>query len=274
MALKKGYAAGVQECFWSQIDSSGFMTAYDGTTTQGATASGMRQWTGMKKANPVPVEPDFPLITGDDGPIGRIPFGSNATPEWIAEQAVNDFDANAQLQSTTAFQLGDAYLNAFQPLDGVYPDICVIYNSKAKNSPTNTAAWEGVLFPACNAVPLHRDQYQERTPAVFKYKLLANPASVFPWGVTITEALQGTVTPVGFEFQADNPIIMQRFTGDGATTVFNLQKTPVSVSKTIVWTGNGQVVALASVSTTNKTMTFTVAPALGAKIEVFMEYTR
>lgn len=273
MALKKNYAAGFQLAFMSQIDTNGFMTAWDGTTTTGATASGMRQFVGVKTANPAPVEPDFPQITGDDGPIGKIAFASNETPSWIMETAINDFDINAVLQSTIVHQVGEAYLNAFQPLDGVYPDICVIYNSKAKNSPANTSAWTGVFFPACNAVPLHRDQYQERTPGVFRYKLLANPASVYPWGVTITEAVAGTTQPVGFEFQSDNPMIMHRLTGDGSTTTFNLPKTPVSVSKTIVYTGNGALATVSSVSPAAKTMTLSVAPALNAKIEVFYEFT-
>lgn len=274
MAQTKHYAAGAQECFWSQIDTNGFMTAYDGTTTQGATASGMRQFVGIKQANPAPVEPDFPLITGDDGPIGRIPFPSGETPQWVMEVAINDYVTDAALQSTTVHQVGDAYLNAFQPLDGLYPDICIIYNSKAKNSPANTSAWEGILFPACNAVPLDRDKYQERTPAVYKYKILANPTNIYPWGVTITEAIAGTTQPIGFKFSADNPIIMHRLTGDGATVTFNLPKTPISTTKTVVYTGNGQLIALASVSAANKTITFTVAPALGAKVEIWMEYSR
>lgn len=273
MPLQKAYSAGTQLAFWSQIDTNGFMTAWDGTTTSGATASGMRQFLGIKTANPAVVEPDFPQITGDDGAIGRIAFPANETPQWTMDVAINDLQTNAYLQSTTVHAVGEAYLNAFNPLDPSYPDICIIYNAKAKNSPTNTSAWTGMIFPACNAVPLHRDQFQERTPAVYRYKVLANPASVYPWGVTITEAIAGSTSPVGFEFQSDNPILMHRLTGDGSTTTFNLPKAPVSVSKTIVWTGNGASATVSSVSPSGKTMTLSVAPALNAKVTVFFEFT-
>lgn len=274
MPLKKNYGAGVQECFWSQIDTRGHMTAWDGTTTTGATAQGMRQFVGMKTANPTPVEPEFPQITGDDGPIGRIDFGSNETPNWIMEVAINDLDTDAILQGTIVHAIGEAYFNAFQPLDAVYPDIAVVYNSKAKNSPSNTKAWSGIIFPVVTAVPLDRDQYQERTPAVFKYKLLANPAAKYPWGVTITEAIAGTTEPVGFKFQSDNPIILHRLTGDGALATFNLPKTPVSVSKTVVWNTTGASLTVSSISTANNTMTLSAIPAINTEIYVMMEYSR
>lgn len=273
MALTKAYGAGTQLAFWTQVDTRGHMTAFDATTTAGATASGMRQFTGIKSANPAPVEPDFPLITGDDGPIGRIDFGTAETPKWVMEVAIGDLTADAQLQGTTVHSIGDAYFNAYQPLDAVYPDIAIIYNSKAKNSPTNTKAWRSLLVPICTAVPLDRDNYQERTPAVFRYSILANPAVKYPWGVTITAAIAGTEQTIGFVVQADNPIIAHRLTGDNSTTTFNLPKTPVSVAKTVVYTGNGALATVSSVHVANKTMTLSVAPGTGVEIQVFYEFT-
>ena len=273
MPLAKAYSAGTQLAFWSQVDTRGHMTAYDATVTQGATASGMRQFVGIKSANPAPVEPEFPLITGDDGPIGRIDFGTNETPNWIMELAVSDLQADAYLQGTTLHTVGQAYFNAYQPLDAVYPDICIIYNAKAKNHPTSTKAWRSILFPICTAIPLDRDAYTERAPAVFRYKLLANPSTLYPWGVTITEATAGTAQTIGFVVQADNPILMHRLTGDNSTTVWNLPKTPVSVAKTIVWTGNGALATVNSVDTTAKTMTLSAVVPTGTEIQVFYEFT-
>lgn len=273
MPLKKSFGAGVQLAYWSQVDTRGHMTAWDGTTTTGPTSSGMRQFVGIKSANPAPVEPEFPLITGDDGPIGRIDFGTNETPNWIMEIAVSDLDADGALQGTTPHAIGDAYFNSFQPLDAVYPDICLIYNSKAKNHPTSTKAWRSLLCPIVTAVPLDRDNYQERTPAVYKYKLLANPAVKYPWGVTITEAIAGTAQTIGFVVQSDNPIICHRLTGDGSNTTFNVPKAPISTAKTIVYAGNGLLTALASVSPSGKTITFGSIPANGQELQVFMEFT-
>lgn len=274
MAITQNFSAGTQLAFWSQVDTTGKMTSWNGSrATVAGVAAGMRRFYGIKQANPAPVEPEFPLITGDDGPIGKIDFPPGETPEWIMELAVNDADAKAQLQGTAINTIGQAYFGAFQPYNPVYPDICVVYNSKSKNYGVGTKAWQGVIFPVCSAVPLERDAYNERTPAVYRYKLLAQSVSKYPWGVTITEALQGDTASVGFDFQSDNPITMHALVGDGTTVTFSVPVTPVSVAKTVVYTGNGALQTLASVSTANKTITFGSAPALNADIMIMMEFT-
>lgn len=274
MATTTVISAGTQLAFFSQVDSTGKMTSWNGSrSTSNGVAAGMRQFYGIKQANPAIVEPEFVPVTGDDGAIGKIDFPPGDTPEWIMEVAISDLETVAQLQGTIVQTIGQAYFGAFQPTDPVYPDICVVYNSKAKNYGVGTKAWQGVIFPVCSAVPLDRDAYNERTAATYRYKMLAQAVTKTPWGVTINSANNGTDSPVGLNFQSDNPIIIQAYIGNGSTTEFFTQKTPVSVAKTIVWTGNGAVATVNSVNTTTKSFTLSGAPANNTDVLVMMEFT-
>jgi len=77
-------------------------------------------------------------------------------------------------------------------------------------------------------------------------------------------------------FHHDNPIFIQRFTGDGAETIFNLDYSPVSDEKVYLFVDGAQ-----STLTTDHTVTTGATPVVtfeagsvpadGAKIIVFYE---
>lgn len=275
MAPNKGISAGNQLSFWGQVDSIGFFNGTSGAVATGATGEPMGKLLGIKTASPGPVEPDFVNITGDDTVLGAIDFGPNQAPTWIVEVAAFDMATDAILQGTLVETLGGLRIGVLQPNDPSYPDTCLIYQAKTKYKDTGSdgvKAWSGFIVPLATMIPLGRKELNERTPAVYRYKVVAQTASRKPWGVTISEALLGTSGGPLLPFTSDYPIVMERFTGNAIAVTFNLTYTPVSVARTVVHVDTAPTTVL-SVSTTSKTFTLSSAPAAGAKVEVIYEFT-
>lgn len=271
----RSISAGVQNSWWARINTSGYMIGPSGSTSNAAT-EGMRQVLGIKSANPGPVEPEAVNITGDDTVLGAIDFGPNEVPQFIMETAAFDLDTQAKLQSTLVETLGDIRLGMLQPNNPEYVDIMLIIQAKAKSKDTatdGTKSWFGYIIPVASAVPLGRAEFSERTPAADRYKVTVQVASRKPWGVTILDAVAGTTGAPLLPFTADNPLTMHYLVGNAAATTITLDKTPVSLAKTIVHKGNGQLLApTVDYTLSGSTITLLAVPTAGQIVEVLYEY--
>jgi hypothetical protein len=270
-------SAGAQNCWWGRVHTNGYFIGPSGSTANGA-SEGMRQILGIKSANPGPVEPEAVDITGDDITLGAIDFGPNEVPKYVMETAAFDLDTQAKLQSTLVETLGDIRIGVLQPNDPEYVDIVQILQAKTKSKDVGTdglKAWSGYIIPVANAVPLGRGEFNERTPAVDRYKVTLQVASRNPWGVTITAANAGTTGAPMRPFTADNPITMHYWIGDGAASTVILDKTPVSLAKIIVHEGNGQLLTATTHYTLSGSTLTRVAGAMAAGTfwEIIYEYT-
>jgi hypothetical protein len=118
---------------------------------------------------------------------------------------------------------------------------------------------------------------QERTVADDFLTVAMQPINQYPWGLTLTEALNGTETGYAIPFNADNPIHMKRWVGDNTAVTFTLDYAPVSVAKTyvVVFPSGGVpfVATVNSVSAVNKTFTLSAAPATNAAVVALYEFT-
>jgi len=275
MAPNRSISAGVQNSWWSRINTSGYMIGPSGSSSNGAT-EGMRQILGIKTANPGPVEPEAVNITGDDGPLGAIDFGPNEVPQFIMEVAAFDLDTQAKLQSTLVEQLGDIRLGVMQPNNPEYVDIMLIIQAKAKSKDAatdGTKSWVGYFIPVASAVPLGRAEFNERTPAVDRFKVTVQVASRKPWGVSILDAVAGTTGAPLLPFTSDNPLNMAYLIGNGVANTIVLDKTPVSLAKLVVHKGNGQLlVATTDYTLAGSTITLVAIPTAGTFIEILYEY--
>lgn len=278
MAPNSSIQAGTQLAFVGQVDPFGFFAGQSGSVAGGANGESMARLLGIKTANPGPVEPESVNVTGDDTTLGAIDFGPNEVPTWIMELAAHNLANQALLQGTTVETLGGLKIGVLQPNDPNYPDVCIIYQGKAKSKDAGSdgvKAWAGYIIPLASVVPLGRAEFTERAASVDRYKVTAQVASRKPWGVTINEAKLGTSGAPILPFTADNPIVMERFTGDGVTTAFNLVNTPISTVKTVVHNNTQPMTPTTdyTITVATKLLTFSVAPASGMKIEVLMEFS-
>src|ERR1700741_1973708 len=132
MAPTRSIQAGTQLAFWGQVDAFGFFAGTSGSVASGANGESMGRLLGIKTANPGPVEPESVNVTGDDTTLGAIDFGPNEVPTWIMELAALDLNNQALMQGTLVETLGGLKISTLQPNDPVYPDICLIYQGKAK----------------------------------------------------------------------------------------------------------------------------------------------
>lgn len=275
MAPTRYIAAGTQLAFWGQLDTYGFFNGQSGSVATGATGEAMGRLLGIKSANPGPVEPSIVNITGDDTVLGAIDFGPNEVPSWIMEMGAFDLANQARFQTTSVETLPSGVkIGVLQPNDPLYPDICIIYQGKTKYKDAGqdgVKAWSGYIVPLCSIVPLGRAAFSEREAAADRYKVTAQVASRKPWGVTISEALLGTSGTPLLPFTSDNPIVMERWTGNNVLTTFNLTYTPISAAKTVVWSETAQSTP-SSVDTALKTMTLGSAPANNARVIALYEF--
>lgn len=246
MAGSKSYiAAGTQLAYYGIYNSIGVHQGGSATLAQGAAGNGMKRLKGIQRANPGPVESESVDVDGDDGTLGAIEFPPDTVPEWIVESGVFDLDIQAALQTTAVEQVGDVQMGVLQPNNPVHPDIVWIYNSKSKKKDAGVdglKAWSGYIVPISSTVPLGREAMEGRTAGADRYKVTAQVAGKKPWGVTIVDADLGTDGAPLLPFSSENPVTMHVFKGDGAVSEFGpLDKTPVSVGKTVIYEGNGQL---------------------------------
>lgn len=270
--------AGLTYCYYGYVNTSGYVIGNQSTdpTAGDGTGAGLGRLYGAKTA-PISInEPDRVNATGDDTALAQFSFDSNELPNGVLEFAVTALDVEAIMQGTNTFDVADTRLGLRQPKDVTRPDICLILQARGKSYDSGSrgqSRWHGVIVPVCTITPMGAD-FSERSPANSRYAITAQNADTLPWGATLQSAVHGSEQAPMIPFVADNPITMHAFQGDNSETVFTLGQIPVSTAKTAVYV-NGLVQSSGwTLDTTAKTITFSVAPASGAMITVFYEFSQ
>lgn len=270
-------AAGTQLAFLGLVDSQGFFLGSTSSTAN-AKSEGMIRLTGIQTANPGPVEGEDVNVEGDDTGLGKIEFGPAETPSFIVNTGAFNLDLDAKLQGTLVETLGDIKIGVLQPNDASYPDVMMVIQSKSKSKDDGsdgTKAWSGYIIPIMTAQPLGRETFEGRTAAANRIKVTTQVASRKPWGVTILDANLGTTGAPLLPFTSDNPITMHVFKGDGATSTFTLDKTPVSQAKVIIHKETQLLTAGVdfTVNTSTRVVTISAGPSTaGSRYECIYEF--
>lgn len=278
--VTQNIAAGFEILEFHVLDTTGYAAGSTGSVSSGGTGAAAGRIKAVKTMDIQVTEPESKDITGDDNFQGNFIFAPAAGPSFTVETSIQNLTNDGVFQTTSVEALGDIDLGVTQPTDPVYPDVALLAVSRAKSKMAGSdgvSGYNGVIVPKCNIVPLGRSGYNERGEALYRYKVIASTSDADPWGKTYTNAIQGTTGAVIRPWTAENRVSIHRFTGDGSTTVFTLSNTPASASislKVIIFKDGLQVTSGVTVSTANKTLTFSVAPASGAKVVVFYEYTQ
>lgn len=269
----KYIAAGVQQAYLGFLDTTAFLTGNSVTAPSNGSGSNMIRLLGVQEAQPGVIESDAENIPGDDGSLGKINFPPEETPEFVITAGAFDLDTNAKLQSTLVEALANGIqLGILQPNDPTNPDCVVILNSKTKKKDVGVdgaKAWSGLIVNLASIEPLSRETFSGRTGAVNRLKVTSNIASKKAWGVTITDAVNGTTGGVYFEFTNDYPISMFRYTGSGSGgQTFLADPIPNSVSDLMIWSNTALLTPTTdyTVNTTTGLVTFVTNPAAGAKV--------
>jgi hypothetical protein len=272
---KTTIAAGFRDLFYGVVDSDGYFIG--GTAT--APTAGDQDGSGMIRLNgartlPLNIpEPDIQVVTGDDEPMVSFEFDSENLPSGAFEMAARDNTFEALIQGTSVNVLSsDAEVSVLDPKDRASQTMCLLLSRRAKSWQIGTrgvARWESLFVPRCTIKPLGAS-IEQRTHTPYQYSINASRSDRTGWS-TVSETNHGTTAASIFPIDSDNPLHMQRFTGDNAETVFNLDYTAVSGAKCYVFVNDVQQTITTEYAVSGKTLTFVAAPATDAVIVVLYE---
>ena len=258
----KVISAGGKYAFMSFINTNGFATGNNTTDITAGSSRGAALLEGFKTATLTVGSPNTLVVTGDDVPLGEFDFENIDSRQFTAQFAIQDIELDARMLGVTVQTIAGIKIAGYDISDAPEQTGFVILQSRAKKQDTGTrgqAAWSGVIIPTVSLKPLGREAFTEREAAVYNLSITPQLAGYDVLGLTIAEAVHGTAGMRYQRFHSEYPIHAQAIRGDGVTTTFNLDYTPVSASLTAVY-ANRVAATVSSVSTSNKTVTVSGAP--------------
>lgn len=279
--LKKIISAGFERLYYGPTDSLGYLLgALAAAPTAGDSAgSGMGRLDGVRTADLAIQEPEAVSQGGDDGVLGIEIFEPDQLPAFTIETGSDDQEFAALCQSTKVHDIGDISIGVLQPNEPNYIDMCLLGVQRAKSraaGSTGVRHWRGVLIPRATIIPLGPSGLNARQFSNYRYRVTANIADRYPWGLSLSDTNNGTTGAPILPMTAEHRLHLHRFTGDGTADDFVLAYTPASAAKVHVYV-DGVLKTLTTdytVDTATKTVTFAAGkiPAAAAKIVIFYEH--
>lgn len=269
-------AAGTQWHFFGFLDTSGRLL---GSTTTAPTAGtstngGMARVKAIKSANPTVPPPDVVPVTGDDALQGTFVFDSTEAQTFEVSASIFNQSQLAAWQGVIARTFAEITSVPMRPGAADYPDVCWLLNGRAKKKNGNTAStWNSALVPLANVFPRARQSWEERTAAENMLTVVSSPTGQYPFGLTMTDTLDGTDSAHMYFWSSEYPTHMQRFTGNNAAQTYSLDYPPISAAKTLFVVDGIPPIGYpaTSVSQSAKTATLTTVTA-GASIAGWILY--
>jgi len=263
MSYSKSLQAGVQQSWLSFLDTANFAIGNNITAIAAGQIRGSYPFIGIQQMPTGILEGDTVPVPGDDTSLGSFIFASEAPREFLMNFGQFDLELDALLQSTLVETLGNIKIGLGDPGNPQYPTVCLIVQGRAikrDSGVSGASAWTGFIYPVVQIQPLNRETLQGRTAGVNRYKGVAQQAFNHPWGVTISELVNGDTSSYVFPFDSNYPLTLDAFVGNGIVTDWVLNKTPVSVAETNAFAERiAQTVN--SVTPSTKTMTISTPVA-------------
>ncbi len=268
-------SAGVQQTQLLFLDNDNFAIGDNPTAITAGQIRGAYQWVGVQTAPTGVPEGEGVPVLGDDSLLGTFLFASADAREVLLEFGQGDLSLEAWLQGTLVEALGAINLGLEDPSAPNYPSVCVIHNSRAINrnpGQSGRPAWKSRIWPVIQLQPLGVETLENRTAAAFRYKGTIQQAFNHPWGVTISNAVNGNPSSFSTVTYQDYPLTIDAFRGDGVVTNWVLNKTPVDVPNTIAWVERVNR-TVNSVTPSTKTAVISPAVAINQRGVILSGYT-
>lgn len=274
MTFQKKLAAGVQNAWLWFVDSDGFAIGNDTTALSNGAIRPAYQFRGIQQMPTGVPEAEAVAIPGDDTTLGTIIFPSDAPREFLMQFGEGDQGLAALLQRTLVETMNNISLGLVDPANPDYPTVGLLVQSRSikRENTLGQAAWSGYLYPSVQIQPLYRETFQGRTAAVWRYKGVAQQSMYKPWGVTVSDTVNGDTTALAFDLNSPYPMTVDAFKLPGTPSPsFTLNKTPVNTTETLAFVERVSA-AVTSVSTTTKAMVLTATGVAGQRGVVLYGY--
>ena len=264
-------SAGVQQTQLLFLDNDNIAIGNTNTSIAAGDIRGAYNMRGIQTAPSGVLEGEGVPIVGDDSLMGTIIFSSADAREVLLSFGQGDLALDALLQGTLVQALGAINMGLSDPGNPQYPTVSVIHNSRAINrnqGQSGRAAWKSRIYPVIQLQPLEEETLEGRTASAFRYKGAIQQAFNTPWGVTISNAVNGNSSAYSFTTYQDYPLTMDAFRGNGVKAAWTLAKTPVDVPNTLAWVER-VTLAVNSVTPSTREMATAVAASNGRGVTLY-----
>lgn len=259
-------AAGFRNHFLFFTDDDGVILGASPTRPAAGTGSGcLRLWAAKRAAATVP-NPDVVIAEGDDGEVlTEYMFRSIASRGFIAEVAAQDLPAAGLLQNVPVRSIGRGQFVVVDTDTSPTYNVGAILQSRAVDAASGAQQWSGVIVPRGTATYLGRAEFNERTPAVFRFFITPVPAARSPLGYSYVDNNGDPVSAFYDEFKGyPNPITMHAFTGNGSLAAIPVDYPPISVAASVlaVTPPSGQGATSASIASVSAVVPYNITASV------------
>lgn len=253
-------------------DTDGYFLG--GTTTAPTagdqTGSPLTRLTGGR-VMPVSIpEPELVPADGDDQTYVQFQFDPADLPSGILETVQRNDAFEADAQGTAVDVDGNIRIGALDPRDRATQSICFYLMRQARTT-AGAVKRQHLYLDSTVVKPLY-NTVEQRTFNSYQYSLAVSRSARVAW-TTVNDSEHGTTGMSLTPIESDYPLMIQRWTGDAAETVFNLHRQLQTGGSSIVYVNDvKQSGGGVDYTLTGTTLTFTVAPASAARIVAVWEY--
>lgn len=187
-------------------------------------------------------------VAADNMPLDQILTGNK-------QVTIGEADTIASLTSNQGFE----------------PLIALLLWQQSLDSVTRLRTWRSFLIPRAKAIPMESGFADKEVDGT--YDVMMTPSSTNIFGVSLSTSIDGATDAQLFRAMTHGRPAIAAWLGDGYTVEFTFPAglTPtISVASVAVYV-NG-VVQSSGITVTTTKVTFDVAPALDADIDIFWEY--
>lgn len=268
--VKQFISAGFAMAQWARTDGP-YPYGPTGVLAQGSGAELARLY-GVKTADVSVPDPEVVTITGDDGTLGIFTFPSNELPSFILEVGQSDYTLASETQNTNVYTIGTYYdIQLQQPNDPQFNDVMLVFTSQAKSKESGSdgeSGWHHLIAPKAQMSYLGA-AFNERGEKTFRYQVVINKFSRYPWGQNLNINAEGTQSAAMFEWFTERRVAFFTYIQSGSGGSIVLDRTPLAANRVMAWRNGVNFVPSVNVGTRTITLSGGVA---GDVVSGFYEY--
>lgn len=281
--VQRYISAGFQRLDFHQLDSSGLPAGVTGQVTAGATGVPAGRITAVRTMNiNIPAATAVPIV-GDNIPQGTFVFQNASPRSFDVAFSEDDFADRQAFQGIIPRNFGNHTFSGRDASPFSLNNLMIIGVSNASAQAPGIKGlgmYAGVVCTRAQMTVRGRGPFDFQAAAEYFGTVNLNAGDGYPWGTTYQVANEGFSSAFVLDWTEQYPVTCHRWTQTGSGTVFNLGETPASssLSDVLVFTVDtngiptGPYTSGVTVSTTGKTLTFSLAPTNGYAIIAYYGY--